>query len=277
MHEQARNTLRLCFFLSGLSLLTVSFAWSQAASQTGAPVETPSLVATSSLPDSPGAVFTAASSSEQTQSASQQPPVRHRRFYVEPGTVAPTSHKLILPGEVAPPLTARDKVYLGLIHGVSPFSIAGWFFASGYEQVTDGSPNYGVDKGAFGQRLAASAVRGYSEQVIGTSILAPLFHEDPRYYRIGSRHGYFYRTIYAVTRPIITKADDGHYRPNFSLVLGNLAGASLTNAYYPSRNRGFHETLGTFEGSMGGAAFSAVLDEYLGELLQAAHLKHFHE
>lgn len=249
-------------------------------------VQTPSVVASAeipdnlaTLPDSPGAVAAASSSSQPDELQISGPAPRQylAGHPVERSTVAPVTHKLILPEEIAPPLTARDKVRLGLIHGVSPFSVTGWVLAAGYEQVTDGTPNYGTDSGAYGQRLAAAAVRGYSESVIGTSILAPILHEDPRYYRVGSQHGYFYRTVYAATRPIISRSDDGHSRPNLSLIAGNLIGSALTNAYYPSRNRGFHQTMDTFEGSMGGAAFSFLLDEYVGELLQAAHLRHFHE
>jgi len=230
---------------------------------------------TTVLPDAPSASI-AVSSSSQTASQPQQ-----TSSGFEDGHRATTANvwaKFIFPGQIAPHLTATDKVYMGVLHGVSLYSVVGWVVAAEYEQVTNGTPNYGTDTGAYGQRLGAAALRGYSEEVLGTSVLAPILHEDPRYYKMGNRHNVAVRTAYAVTRTIITRDDNGHLTPNFSLLGGNLAGATLTNAYYPEFNRGFNQTLKTFEGSMGGAAFSFFADEFLKEKILdrtmiAIHLK----
>jgi hypothetical protein len=230
---------------------------------------------TAALPDAPSASLISSSSSEiasQPQETSSGFEDGHRT------TTATVRAKFIFPGQIAPHLTPTDKVYMGLIHGVSLYSAVGWVVAAEYEQVTNGTPNYGTDTGAYGQRLGAAALRGYSEEVLGTSVLAPILHEDPRYYKMGNRHNVAVRTAYAVTRTIITRDDNGHLTPNFSLVGGNLAGAALTNAYYPDFNRGFNQTLKTFEGSMGGAAFGFFANEFLkdkilNEGMIAIHLK----
>src|SRR5438552_16667252 len=111
---------------------------------------------------------------------------------------------------VAEPSSLRDKVVCGLANSVSLFSSTGLLAAAGWEQLTNGSPNYGTDAGAFGQRLGAAAIRGVSEGVFSNSLFAPLFHEDPRYYVMGAGHPFFKRLVYAGTRAIITRTDSGH-------------------------------------------------------------------
>jgi len=114
------------------------------------------------LPDSPGTFFTSSSSSADPDSlnanspdpaasdpnGAQTPPSG-------PRPKAAAHWKFVVnPGEVAQPMTVRDKVLGGMANSVSLFSAAGWLAAAGWEQLLNSSPNYGTDSGAFGQRLA---------------------------------------------------------------------------------------------------------------------------
>jgi hypothetical protein len=179
----------------------------------------------------------------------------------------------ILPEEVAHALSSREKVLLGLKESVSMFSIVGWSASAGYSHLINGSPDYGTDKAAFGQRLGATAARSVTDNLFSVALFAPLLHEDPRYYELGAGDSIFKRVIYAATRPLITKTDSGHASVNFSLLAGNLFGSALTNVYYPESNRGFGQTLETFGTSVGGSAFGFVITEFLNDALTAAHLK----
>jgi hypothetical protein len=163
-------------------------------------------------------------------------------------------------------------VLLGLRDSVSLFSAVGWVATAGYEQAVNGSPNYGTDRGAFGQRLGAAAIRDSTEEVFGDSVMSPIMHEDPRYYRMGSSHRFIVRLIYAGTRPIVTRTDGGRTSPNFALLAGTLAGAALTNAYYPQLNRGPTQTMETFGGSLGGSAVGYVVSEFYADVMHAFHL-----
>jgi hypothetical protein len=189
---------------------------------------------------------------------------------------ASPTDKYILPGQLAPKLTTGDKVELGFIHGISAYATLGWIVSAGYSQIIDTTPNYGVDKGAYGERLGAAALRGYSDEVLRDSLMANVFHQDPRYYKMGPRHNVATRTLYAVSRVVVTRGDDGRLAPNYSMIAGNAVGAGLTNAYYPDVNRGFHQTAKTFEASMYGSAFSFFAAEFLSGALEAVHLKASH-
>ncbi len=170
--------------------------------------------------------------------------------------------KTILAGEVAPRLSVTDEVLLGFKSSFSRIAFAGWVFDAAYEQAIDGSPKYGQNLGGFGERLGAAAVRATSENVLTTSVFAPIYREDPRYYTLGSHRNAFVRIGYALTRPIITRTNDGRRTINYAQLSGNLAGSALTQAYYPAVNTGFGETMKTFGGSMEGAALGSVIREF---------------
>lgn len=174
-------------------------------------------------------------------------------------------------GQTAPQLTARETAVLGVKDSFSLVTIAGWFTSAGYDQLLNSSPNYGTDRGAFGERLGAAAICNSSEDLLSYSVMAPLLHEDPRYYRMGSGHNFFERLVYAGTRPIITRTNSGHSTPNLALILGNAEGSALTNAYYPQVNRGMEQTMETLGLSIGGSAIGDVLGEFYGDVVKAFH------
>jgi hypothetical protein len=232
------------------------------------------------LPDSPGTLFTSSSSSAEANSAE---PNSEDSGSADPnGAQTPTGPRpkaathmqmIINPGEVAQPMSVRDKVVSGFASQVSLFSATGWLAAAGWEQLLNSSPNYGTDSGAFGQRLGAAALRGASEGIFSNSLFAPLFHEDPRYYVMGKGHPFFKRLVYAGTRAIITRTDSGHTTPNFSLLAGNAAGSALTIPYYPAQNTSFKEVAETFGGSIGGSALGFVVNEFIVDVLIDLHMR----
>ncbi len=240
------------------------------------PVQTDAML---ELPDSPGATLSSSSSYAEQLS----PQVFKRQFGLSGKSDAELARqpasataKFIYPGQTAPKLTARDKVAIGLIHGVSAYSILGWFVSSGISHGNDSSPNYGVDKGAFGERLGASAIRGYSAEILKDSVLSPILHQDPRYYKMGPGHSLRVRAGYAVSRILVTRNDNGRLAPNYTVVGGNLLGAALTNAYYPEVNRSLGQTAQTFGASMYGGSLSYLASEFLSEALEKIHLRESH-
>lgn len=211
------------------------------------------------LPDAPVAALDA-SSAAQTHAAAAPP-------------VASPYDKLVAPDEQAPVLSAHDKIVMGVKDSITPFSMASWLVSAGYSHVTNGPPNYGTDSGAFGQRLGAAALRDISEDVFTTSVFANVFHEDPRYYKLGRKSSIKKRVIYAATRPLITRTDSGKPTINLALLSGNLAGAILSNAYYPPNNHGVSETVKIFGSSIGGSALGFGVSEFLSDALEIVHLK----
>ncbi len=191
----------------------------------------------------------------------------------DPNTPAGRHDKYILPGQSAPRLTVSDKVALGFKDAFSPFALVGITASAGYSHLTNGSPNYGTNSTAFGQRFGAAAARDTSEGLFTDCIMAPILHEDPRYYQMGDGHNFFKRVIYSATRVIITRTDGGRTSPNLALLSGYAGSSAMTNLYYPQLNRGFHQTTLTFGGSLGGAVVGNLVSEFLSDTLQFVHLQ----
>ena len=231
------------------------------------------------LPDSPGQVVSLAADSTSipsnldSQDIGDPPPST-----VNPPTPlsqAPLYSMSINPNETAQKLSTKQTVVLGLKSSVSTFSVAGWFATAGWAHAINGTPNYGTDSAAFGERLGASALRGTSKGIFGNAVFAPLFHEDPRYYRMGKGNGNFGRRLwYATTRVFITRTDDGRPTPNYSLFAGNLASSALTVTYYPQRDTNVGQVGKTFGGSFIGSFIGSFNREFLPDALALAHLKH---
>jgi hypothetical protein len=184
--------------------------------------------------------------------------------------------KYIDPDQIAPHLTVHDKMVLGLRDAFSPASISVWFLVAGYEQATNGSPNWPQRPSGYLRRLGAAAARDSSDGIFTDSLFSALLRQDPRYYKVGRRRNFAYRTLYALTRPLITRTDGGHVAPNVSLIVGSIGGSVLTNTYYPTLNQGFDETAKTFGGSVGSAGLGDLVDEFSDGVLEALHLKRPH-
>ena len=189
------------------------------------------------------------------------------------GRVAPIDWEHIPAGWVGQPLTTRDKMEIGARDLYSPFSMLGYIVTAGYDQAENTQPNFGTDRGAFGQRLGATVLRLSTEGVFTDMVFAPLLHEDPRYYVEGPQHNFFQRVVYAATRPLLTRTDSGRVTVNGAQLLGYASASALSYTYYPKINQNFHDTAATFGGSLLGSALGDLVSEFSGQLLGAMHLK----
>ncbi len=188
--------------------------------------------------------------------------------------VAPIHTKYILPDMRAQPIGVRDKVMIGLEDSYSVMNFGGMFAAAGYAQLRNGEPNYGTDKGAFGERLGAAAIRDTTQGMFTDAIFAPLLREDPRYYVEGPQYGTIHRVLYAITRPLITRTDSGHKTLNGALLLGYASSSLLNDAYYPASNRNVRDTASSFGSSIGGSALGFLVSEFGASLWHQVHVRH---
>jgi len=177
-------------------------------------------------------------------------------------------------GQTAPKQTVRDKFLLGARESVTPFAALGWSFSAGWSHLINSSPNYGTNSEAFAQRFGAAAALSTSKEIFSDSVLASVFHQDPRYYQMGDSQPLLKRAVYAGTRVFVTKNDSGKQVVNYSLLGGNLGGALLTQTYYPKKNTTAGSIAWTYAGSLGGSALGFVVSEFLGDALRLVHLQH---
>lgn len=255
---QALRSFAVATF-STLMFASAAFAQQSTLLSANAPVINPAVESSSALPEAPSATLHAYTLPEDRM--------------LQQRSEAPKYSSVIEPGQTAQRLSAGDKVVLGFRDVATVPTLAGALISAGYAHLTDGQPNYGVNREAFAKRFGASMARGASQDIFTTSILSPVMHMDERYYVMGRGHNVVHRAVYAATRVLIAKTDGGRNTVNAPLLIGYAGSAALTNTYYPQINRNFKDTALGYGSSLGGSALGFVFDEFESDILRALHLK----
>ena len=140
-----------------------------------------------------------------------------------------------------PPLSLKRKFWLATQDSFdySSFITAG--ILAGVSQAKNSYPEFGQGAKGYGRYYW----HGGADQAVGNylteAIVPAVTHEDPRYYTLG-HGGFFKRTGYAVSRLLVTRTDAGGRTFNFSEIVGNGAGAGISDRYYPARERTWTKT-----------------------------------
>lgn len=158
------------------------------------------------------------------------------------------------------PLTARQKMRIGFKDSTDyPVFLTAIGFAGLY-QLENSHPSFGQGMAGFGKRYGTAIADQSIGNILTESLMPIAFHEDPRYFRLGT--GSVGRRIgYAASRIFVTYTDSGHKRFNFSEVIGNAAAAGIANAYYKDE-RGFNDNFQRLYTSLATDAVSQILKEF---------------
>jgi hypothetical protein len=222
---------------------------------------------TDTLPDAP---------QPQTTSASEQKtgPGKDNTFlglHVGPAYPLYANKKdtIINPGQHAPPLSATDKLLYALHEQTRWAVLMPGLISSGYGHLVDTDPHTGSDLGGFGDRLGLTMVRQATDRFSGDGIYTALFHQDPRFYRIG--HGsYVHRGLLAVKQTYVRLNEDGKERPSYSGLLGHATGSFLAMTYYPQESATAAIAARGFGTAVAGDMGSKLLLEFGPDVLRLA-------
>ncbi|QHN04466.1 carboxypeptidase regulatory-like domain-containing protein [Granulicella sp. WH15] len=163
----------------------------------------------------------------------------------------------------AAPLTPGQKFKLSLRASSDPGFFLQTAAIAGIEQWQNTYEGYGQGAQGYFKRFGASSADGFTAAMIGGAILPSLLHQDPRYFYKGTGT-IRSRVLYAISTVVICKGDNGKWQPNYSNVLGNLASAGISNAYYPASDR--HGARVTIDNALIGTAsgaFSSLMQEFV--------------
>jgi hypothetical protein len=186
------------------------------------------------LPQSPGATFT----EHMKQGMKAEPPCR---------------------GLYPCVLTTRQKFHIFAKRSVSPYTFAEAAFDAGYSQLT--GDDYGRGMASFAKRYGANLVDSEARSFFQTFVYSSLFGQDPRYHRL-DRGSLIFRASYAASRVFVGRTDSGHSAVNFPELLGVATSSTLTNAYYPERDRGVKNTINRAIGDILSDSSSDLLREF---------------
>ena len=138
----------------------------------------------------------------------------------------------------AAPLKPRHKFELAFRSVTDPavFLVTG--ITAGIEQA-EGTYNKGYGQGAagYGQRYGAAYGNLVVGRVIGSALLPSLFHQDPRYFYLGTG-SVKSRVWYAMSRAVITRQDNRRAQLNYSHLLGSMAAGAISKLYHPGGEDG---------------------------------------
>ena len=176
------------------------------------------------------------------------------------------------PDSQVAPLTVRQKWNLFLREAVDPFNAASAALGAGFSQKDDGAPRYGEGGLAYADRFGAAMADFTSQEFFSAAVLAPLLHQDPRYFRRGPESGILKRVGYALSRVVITRQDSGRTAFNFSGVLGMSLGIAASNLYYPQSSISGEVVASRFGTSLMNGALGNLLSEFWPDI----HQKFFH-
>ncbi len=161
------------------------------------------------------------------------------------------------------PLSARQKFQLTWKTVFNPFTLGLTTAFVGGEQATGMYRGYGTEEKSFVKRFGASYATLGVGAFVGDALLPSVLKQDPRFYykksgSVGSRF------LYAITRSVICKGDNGHWQPDYSAVLGHFAAGGVANLYLPKQNRnGWRTTMENGLIGIGFDAFADVLQEFV--------------
>ncbi len=155
----------------------------------------------------------------------------------------------------AAPLSPSQKFHLAMRSAIDPFQFVAAGLDAGLSQAENSFPGYGQGAQGYFKRFGAAYADQFDGILWGNAILPSLLHEDSRYFRKGTG-SFTKRLFYAISTTVITKNDNGTWGPNYANVLGNFIAGGVSNAYYPSTDRGFGLTMEraatvTAEGTIG--------------------------
>ena len=219
----------------------------------------------------PAPSATPGQSSSSSQTTAEQPGAKKSQREIADEQIKEQEHQRtvgILPAfnvsyrSDAVSMTAGQKMRLALRSTTDPVAFASAFVVAGYHEAMDDDKGFGWGLQGYGKRSGAAYLDAFDGNMLGNGILPSILHQDPRYFRLG--HGTFtHRLLYSVATNVICKHDNtGKWEPNYSNILGNIAGGAISNLYYPSSNSGIGQTftngfIVTAEGGVG-----SIFDEF---------------
>jgi len=212
-------------------LLCLSVSAVRAAS----PMPASSFAPVSELPDAPQAQTTSAQTPASQPAANAAPagPQQTKRIlFVIP------NFRAVSANEKLPPTTTREKFKIAFQDSFDYSAFIQVGILAGISQWHNAVPSF--HQGAEG--YARYYWHGFADNTDGnfmTEFIVPtITREDPRYYTLG-HGGVVKRSVYSISRLLITRNNQGNSTPNFSEIAGNGAAAGISSLYYPGEERGW--------------------------------------
>lgn len=249
---------------TGLAILCISAPGSAQTESTS--------IALTELPDAPSPQQTEASSTAspataQTDAQKQADEQKKQHDLAEQQLQVEKKQRIgVLPNfnasyiDDAVPLTPSQKFRLMFSTEKDPATFGFSMLVALIGQAEGSHPAYGGGIGGYGRRFGQNYADTFDGAFWGNAVLPSVWHQDPRYFRLGTGSGW-HRIGYALSTNVRAKHDGtGKWEPNYSNLVGNLISGGISNIYLPENERGVGST---FEG-----AFLVTAEGGIGSMLE---------
>jgi hypothetical protein len=166
----------------------------------------------------------------------------------------------------AAPLTSKQKFSLATHETLDWTSFVGASWGAGFQQATNAFKGYGQGAAGYGKRWGALFADGRISDFTGHYIFASLLHQDPRYFYQGTGTTKS-RLYHALGSAFVARSDSGKTMPNYSYLLSAMVAGAISNAYYPSSDRGPNLVFTNAAIGIAGRASEAVFQEFFAKRL----------
>ena len=163
----------------------------------------------------------------------------------------------------APRLDAKQKFELATRSVIDPTTFLANAGIAGGERYVGEFQEFGPGWLGFWKLYGAITADTAIGTELGGAILPTVLHQDPRYFWKGTGT-IRSRVLYALSRAIICRGDDGHNQFSYSGVIGDFAAGAISNLYYPKVDRnGASLTFQNGAIDLGYDALGNVIQEFL--------------
>jgi hypothetical protein len=181
---------------------------------------------------------------------------------VEKATVhVPRHHSSLKPCA----MDAREKFRLFVDQQIDPINFVGAAWDAALAQADWDDAPFGQGATGYSKRFAASVADNATSDFFGVFLYPAIFHQDPRYYRLGQGtvKG---RIFHALEHRFVAVSDSGHPMFNFSEWFATVSSKTVSNLYHPGNPRGFGPTVSRVGFSVGNDMAWDVLREFWPEI-----------
>lgn len=177
-------------------------------------------------------------------------------FFVEP------AYKVNYSGKFEP-LTPKEKFQEFAQGSYDPLGFAVTAFEAGTLEYSsnDGFCGYGHGWGGYGQCFGSLTLDSTVSSFIGDYALSVLWHQDPRYFRLG-KGSVGKRTFYAISRVFVTYNDSGRTVFSSAALSGTFIAGAISNLYYPPQDVGVSHTINRSALDLGNTAIYNAAAEF---------------
>jgi len=166
----------------------------------------------------------------------------------------------------AAPLTSKQKLSLATHDTFDWSTFIGVSVGAGIQQANNSFSGYGQGAEGYGKRWGALFASGRTSDFLDHYVYASLFHQDPRYFYQGTGTTKS-RLYHALSNAFVARSDSGKTMPNYSYLLGDLTAGAISNAYYPSSDRGAGLVFTNAGLGLAGRMVQGLAQEFIGKRL----------